>query len=570
MRGLKVTSVSKVEQVKRESRNLRGAIGPSLQAANAHFADAEQQLLKFHGVYQGYDRDSATTLKQQGADKAWQFMVRVKIPAGQLTAGQYLALDAIAEQIGSRNLRVTTRQGIQFHGVAKGALKPTIAAVNAALLTTLAACGDVVRNVTANPAPIADAAHRTLQAEAWRLSVELAPRTRGYHEIWVDGEAQPAVAEEENDALYGEAYLPRKFKIGLATPDDNSIDVLTNDLALIALFAEDRLLGYNVAVGGGLGMTHNKPKTYPRLATPVVFAAPDSVLAVVKAVVALQRDHGDRANRKHARLKYLVDEKGLPWVKAEIERRVGHALDGPRPMPRFRVVDHMGWHAQGDGRVYFGLPIANGRIQDAGGVRLRTALRRIFAETSARPILMPTQDILLADLTFEDRAWIESLLVEHGVELPAKLKPVARWAMACPALPSCGLALNEAERIRVPLIAEIEQALARHGLADETLSVRITGCPNGCARPYVGDIGLVGRTPDEYAIYLGGDFAGTRLNRLVFPRVKLGDIAATLEPLFATFAAERRRGEGFGDFCFRHDPAELVAMARRAEELVPA
>jgi sulfite reductase (ferredoxin) len=549
---------SKVEAVKRASRGLRGTIRETLEGPADHFTNGDEQLLKFHGLYQGYDRDTATELKQKGQAKAHRFMVRAKIPAGQLSAAQYLALDELADRHGGGNLRITTRQGIQYHGLIKGDLKPAIAAINAAMLTTLAACGDVVRNVTATPAPIADAVHRTLQAEAKRLSDALAPKTRAYHEIWIDGEA---TGEDETDPLYGEAYLPRKFKIGLAAPEDNSIDVLTNDLALVALFAGETLTGYNVAVGGGLGMTHNKPKTYPRLATPVVFVAPDDLLAVTRAVIEVQRDHGDRADRKHARLKYLVDEKGLSWFKAQLEARMGKPLEAPRAMPRFRVLDHMGWHAQGDGRFYLGLPVANGRIKDTETTKLRTALRTIFATVpGARPILMPTQDILIADLSIDDRETVDTILKDHGVTLPLDITPVARWAMACPALPSCGLALNEAERIRVPLIDEIEQALARHGLRHERISVRITGCPNGCARPYAGDIGLVGRTPDSYAIYLGGDFEGTRLNRLVFERVKLGDVAATLEPLFAHFAATRHPGESFGDFCHRHDNATLLAL----------
>lgn len=554
---------AKVEAVKRDSRRLRGGIADTLASGRTHFADGDEQLVKFHGLYQGYDRDSATELKQQGLEKAYEFMVRVKIPAGQLSAAQYLALDDIAERHGGGNLRITTRQGIQFHGMIKDELKPSIAAIDAALMTTFAACGDVVRNVTANPAPIADAKHRTLQAEARRLSAALAPRTRAYHEIWVDGERRDD-AGDESDPLYGDTYLPRKFKIGLAAPDDNVIDVLTNDLALIALFEGERLAGYNVAVGGGLGMTHNKPRTYPRLATPVAFVPPEDALAAAKAVIALHRDHGDRGDRKHARLKYVVDEKGLDWVKATLESIVGRPLAAPRAMPRFRVVDHMGWHAQGDGKVYLGLPVPNGRIKDAPAARLRTALREILTRTAARPVLMPTQDILLADLAFDDRAAVEGILAAHGVAPSWDVSPVARWAMACPALPSCGLALNEAERIRIPLVAQIEAALDRQGLRHERLSVRITGCPNGCARPYAGDIGIVGRTPDAYAIYLGGDFEGTRLNRLVFERVKLDDIAAMLEPLFAAFAASRRPGEGFGDFCHRHDNATLLALAGAA------
>ncbi|MBV8169379.1 MAG: NADPH-dependent assimilatory sulfite reductase hemoprotein subunit, partial [Alphaproteobacteria bacterium] len=370
---------SKVEGLKRGSHRLRGTIGAGLASPASHFDDGDHQLLKFHGIYEGFDRDSATALKQRGAEKAYEFMVRVKVPAGQLTSAQYLALDALAQRHAGGRLRVTTRQTLQFHGIAKRDLKAAVAEINQTLLSTFGACGDVVRNVTATPAPIADAVHRRLQADAKRLSEALAPRTRAYHEIWVDD--QPVTpAEPEDEPLYGASYLPRKFKIGLATPDDNWIDVLTNDLGIVALFDGETLQGYNLALGGGLGMTHNKPKTYPRLATPIVFVAPDDLLDAVTAVVALQRDHGDRGDRKHARLKYLVDDKGAAWIKAALEGYVGRSLEAARATRPFQVREHMGWHAQGDGRWYFGLSIASGRIADVGPQRLASALRRIFGE----------------------------------------------------------------------------------------------------------------------------------------------------------------------------------------------
>ncbi|HYM32126.1 MAG TPA: NADPH-dependent assimilatory sulfite reductase hemoprotein subunit [Candidatus Cybelea sp.] len=543
---------SKVEAIKRASRNLRGGIAAGLgDSDSSHFPDDDAQLIKFHGMYQGYDRDTATARKQQGLEKEFDFMVRVKIPGGRLTAAQYLALDALTEAVGNKTLRITTRQDIQYHGIIKRDLKATVAGINQALLTTLAACGDVVRNVTATPAPIADAIHRRLQADAETLTAALLPKTRAYHEIWIDGEKLAEPADDPQDTLYRDVYLPRKFKIGIATPDDNSIDVLTNDLGIVALFDGDTLIGYNLAVGGGLGMTHNKPKTYPRLATPVVFVGPDDLLAGTKAVIEVWRDHGDRADRKHARIKYLIQENGQAWFKAEMEKRLGRELEEPRAMPRFRIVDHLGWHAQKDGRFYLGLPVASGRIKDTENVKLRTALRLAVERFKPSVILTATQDIILADVADVDRPWLEALLRHHGVAFAEDLSPVARWALACPARPSCGLALSEAERIREPMVAEIERALARHGLRDERISVRITGCPNGCARPYAGDIGLVGRTPDDFAIYLGGDFEGTRLNTLVFERVPLPEVAATLEPLFAAFAAGHRHGEGFGDYCHR-------------------
>jgi sulfite reductase (ferredoxin) len=550
--------LSKAEGLKRGSHRLRGTIAEGLAAPASHFGDADHQLLKFHGVYEGYDRDTATALKQSGAEKDYAFMVRVKVPAGQLTAAQYLAFDALATRHAGGRLRVTTRQTLQFHGIDKRDLKASVAAINQTLLSTFGACGDVVRNVTATPAPIADAIHRRLQADAAMLSAKLAPRTQAYHEIWVADEPVTP-GEPEHEPLYGATYLPRKFKIGLATPDDNWIDVLTNDLGIVALFDGETLQGYNLTLGGGLGMTHNKPKTYPRLATSIVFVPPEDLLAGVEAVVALQRDHGDRKDRKHARLKYLVDDKGVAWIKAALERQVGRPLEAARPMPAFRVREHMGWHPQGDGRWYFGLSIASGRIADTGTQRLATALRRIFSELDATPILTPSQDMLIAHVADADRVRVDALLAEHGVVLPDTQSPVRRWALACPALPSCGLALTEAERVREPILDDIEAGLRRHGLIEERISVRITGCPNGCARPYAGDIGIVGRMPGHFAIFLGGDFEGTRLNTKVFDRVAQRDLGSVLEPLFGWFAADRRAGEGFGDFCDRIGPEALRA-----------
>ncbi|MBV9522046.1 MAG: NADPH-dependent assimilatory sulfite reductase hemoprotein subunit, partial [Alphaproteobacteria bacterium] len=501
-------------------------------------------------------RDSATERKQRGAEKLYQMMVRARLPGGRLTAAQYLALDAIAGRFGNGTLRITTRQGIQFHGVVKAELKATIAAINAGMMTTIAACGDVVRNVTTVPAPIRDAVHARLEADAKALSARMLPASRAYHEIWLDGEK---VAGPEEDALYGAAYLPRKFKIGLAVPEDNSIDVLTNDLAIIALFEGGVLAGYNFALGGGLGMTHNKPKTYPRLASLVAFIAPDDLLEAAAAVVQLHRDHGDRSNRKHARLKYVIAEKGEAWAKRQLESYLGKPLEAPRPMPRFAVRDHLGWHPQGDGLFYLGVPVPSGRIADAPGRGLRTALREAVARFGCDPILLPSQDILLSNIAPRDKATVEAALRGHGVVLAADISPVRRWSLACPALPSCGLALTEAERIQAPLIDQIEARLARHGLLGERLSIRITGCPNGCARPYAGDIGLVGRMPGFFALYVGGDFAGTRLNVALVDKLAETAVAATLDPLFGLFAATRQPGEGFGDFCHRIGRDALLA-----------
>ncbi|HSK40672.1 MAG TPA: NADPH-dependent assimilatory sulfite reductase hemoprotein subunit [Arenibaculum sp.] len=550
---------SHVESVKETSRHLRGTIQDTLASDAPKFSEDEYNLLKFHGSYQGYDRDSATERKKQGVDKEWQFMVRARIPAGKLTARQYLEMDALADRRANATVRVTTRQGIQFHGIVKDNLKGSIADINEALLTTLAACGDVVRNVTASPVPLKTAVHRRLLDDARLLSDELLPRTRAYHEIWLDGE-RVSTTEAEIEPLYGATYLPRKFKIGVGVPEDNSVDILTNDLGIVALFDGDDLVGYNFAVGGGFGMTHNKAQTYPRMASFVAFVEPDDLLAATQAVIAVQRDHGDRSNRKHARLKYTIDEHGLDWFKAELDRYMGKELEQPRAMPPFRVKDHMGWHEQGDGRWYLGLPIPSGRIQDTETVKLRTALRTLVERWQPEIILMPTQDILLHEIEEADIPEIEAHLRSHGVALASDVLPVLRWSMACPALPTCGLALTEAERVRDPMVESIAKVMARHGLEREVLSIRITGCPNGCARPYAGDIGLVGRMPGFYALYIGGDFEGTRLNFRLLDRVAEAKIPETLEPMFAAFARDRQANEGFGDFCNRLGPDRLTEL----------
>jgi sulfite reductase (ferredoxin) len=545
-----IETLSKVEAIKQQSRQLRGNLAQDLADPAATFDNAGYSLLKFHGIYQGYDRDSATQRKQRGDDKLWQFMVRVRIAGGRLTAAQYLALDGLADRYANGTLRITTRQSIQFHGVVKSGLKRTIAEIDAALLTTLAACGDVVRTVTTVPAPIRDAVHRRLEDDARRLSVHLLPSAGAYHDIWLDGE-KVTPEDAAPDPLYGERYLPRKFKIGLAVPEDNTIDVLTNDLAIVALFEGDRLTGYNFLLGGGHGVTHNKPATYPRLATPVAFVEPDDLLDAAVAVVRLHRDWGDRGNRRHARLKYVIAEKSEAWAREQLSADLGKALAPCRAMADFQVPDHLGWHEQGDGRLYLGVPVASGRIVDDQHSRLRTALREIVARFAADPILMPSQDIILSNIAPADRPAVTALLRAHGVRLAEELLPIERWALACPALPTCGLALTEAERVSDDIVAAVAALLRRWDLEHERLSVRITGCPNGCARPYTGDIGIVGRVPGFYSLYVGGDFAGTRLNTAIAERLDIAAIADTLEPLFALFAGMRAPAEGFGDFCHR-------------------
>jgi sulfite reductase (ferredoxin) len=561
-----IETISKPEAIKQQSRQLRGHLTRDLADISRPFDKEGYALLKFHGIYQGYDRDSATELKQRGESKVWQFMVRVRIPGGRLTADQYLGLDAVADHWADGSLRITTRQSIQFHGVVKSGLKAAIAEVNQSLLTTLAACGDVVRTVTTAPAPIRDPVHDRLEADARRLSTHLLPQTGAYHEIWVDGEKwqdEAAAAGDRPDPLYGERYLPRKFKIGLAIPEDNTIDVLTNDLAIVPLYERERLAGYDFLLGGGHGMTHNNPKTYPRLATPVAFIEPEDLLEAAAAVVRLHRDYGDRGNRRHARLKYVIAENGEAWARERLAEYLGKELAPCRPLPALSVPDHLGWHEQGDGLFYVGIPVSSGRIVDGAGSQIRTALREIVARFGCNPILMPSQDIILSEIRPEDRDAITAILRAHHVRLAEDILPAERWALACPALPTCGLALTEAERVRDDIVADIEASLAHYGLEHERLSIRITGCPNGCARPYTGDIGIVGRIPGYYALFVGGDFAGTRPNTPIADKVALDAIGETFDPLFALYAADRNAGEGFGDFCHRVGvPALQQALAR--------
>jgi sulfite reductase (ferredoxin) len=555
--------LSGVEGLKAASRGLRGELAEELAAGGTQVSEDGYNLLKFHGTYEQFDRDTATALKQRGEEKEYSFMVRVRIPGGRLTGAQYLVLDALADRFGNGTLRATTRQTIQFHGVLKENLKPTIAGINETLLTTMAACGDVVRNVTTSPAPRRNAVQARLEADAVLLSSALLPRSRAHHEIFLDGERLTGDAEEE--PLYGRTYLPRKFKIGVATADDNTVDVLSNDLGLIAVFEGDVLIGYNVAIGGGMGMTHNRADTFPRVASVVGSVGPDEMLAVTEAVIRLQRDHGDRTDRKRARLKYVIEDRGLEWVRDELAAYFGRALDAPLAMPDLAVPELLGWHAQGDGKWWLGVPVPSGRIKDAEDVRLRSALREAVEKFDLDVVLTPQQDVLLANVPARRREMLEKLLRGHGVTMAEQMTPLARWTLACPALPTCGLALTEAERSRDDLVSDLEAALGRHGLLEERISFRITGCPNGCARSYTGDIGLVGRVPGAYAIFVGGDFAGTRLSFKLTERVKQAEIGAVLEPIFAAFAKQRKAGEGFGDFCTRLGRDALLALGQVPE-----
>jgi len=567
---------SKVELVKYSSGQLRGQIAEELQQESTRFSDEQAQLLKFHGTYQQEDRDLRQARKAAHEEKAYQFMVRSRIPGGVLTAEQYLAEDELAGRYANGTLRFTTRQGIQLHGVLKGDLQATIQRINAALLSTLAACGDVNRNVMACPAPMASRTHARVHAIAHALAMHLAPRSQAYHEIWIDG-AQVATVQlpqDEVEPIYGPSYLPRKFKIGVAFPGDNCIDVYTQDIGLVAHLeeaagaADEELAGFTVLAGGGMGMTHGKTETYPHLALPLCFVGADEVSEVVETIVTIQRDYGDRQNRKHARMKYVVAERGIAWLRTELEHRLGRRLQEPRALTWRGVEDHLGWHEQGDGRWFLGLSIENGRVRDTESQRLRTGLREVIAALRPGIHLTAQQNILLTNIAEEQRSVLEGHLASYGIPTdPARLG-LHRLALACPALPTCGLALAEAERVLPTVLEQVEAALRALGLESEPLSIRMTGCPNGCARPYMGDIGIVGRSKDRYNVYIGGDQANTRLNTLYASLVHLNELAGTIRPLLEVWHARRRAGETFGDFAVRIGIEELRALVSPAADVV--
>jgi sulfite reductase (ferredoxin) len=541
---------SGVERLKEASRGLRGPLAEEVAADTTHFSKEGAQLLKFHGAYQQEDRDLR---RQRTGEKGHMLMVRCKMPGGALTAEQYLVLDDLAGRYCNATLRVTTRQDNQFHGVLKGNLKATIRALNDALITTFGACGDVERNVVSCPAPVPGGLRAEVLEIARRISDRLLPRTRAYHEIWLDGERVTAGSEEEQDPIYRQRYLPRKFKTGMAFPDDNCTDVLSNDLGFLVIREGDRLAGFNVLVGGGLGMTHGKEETYPRLADPLGFATPDDVVDVAVAVVTVQRDYGNRSDRRRARLKYLLDERGLDWFRAEVEARLGRKIPPPAPVEVTGVHDHLGWHKQGGGRGFYGLFIENGRIKDTEQIQLRTALRRVVATYRPGVHFTPQQNVLLTNIPNGRRAALLAMLADHGVAAEDGVSTVRRWSMACPAMPTCGLAIAEAERALPGVIDELEREIQRLGIDRlwPPFTVRMTGCPNGCARPYTADLAFVGRALDKYTIFVGGNLVGTRLAAPYADLVPRGKLVATVLPLLERYRDERLPSEGFGDFVHR-------------------
>jgi sulfite reductase (NADPH) hemoprotein beta-component len=581
-------ALSKNELLKQRDPTLAGDLAVTLANPEAaRFAEDDEQFLKFHGIYQQDDRD------KRKVGKEYIFMVRNRVPGGVVPAAQYLAFDDLASRFGNNTLRITSRQAFQWHGVVKRGLGPLMRGIHDALSTTQAACGDVARNVMAPATPATSALVDEVLADAAEVSRALLPTAMAYHQIWVDGtelnlvgppdaaprpalDAQgqpltaPPPAEGEGaaagkcgagprgapkeDPLYGRTYLPRKFKTAFAIPPLNDTDVFTNCLGFVAIADPAdpaRVLGYNLLAGGGLGMSHGNKETFPRVADVIGFFPRERLLDVARAVLVAYRDHGDRSNRKHARLKYVLEEKGAAWFRAEVEARAGFALEAARPMAFTRQGDLFGWHRQSDRRWFLGLYVEAGRVKDTPARQLKAALRRVVEKHRVEVRLTPSQNLLLANVPDAARADVTALLAEHGVPVENQAAAVRRASMACPSLPTCGLGLAESERALPGILDELERELAALGLADEEIIVRMTGCPNGCARPYMAEIGLVGRAPNKYNLYLGGDEASLRLNREFRASVKREEILNELRPVLRRWRDERRPGERFGTFALR-------------------
>ena len=558
--------LSKLEQIKKESELLRGPILTELTEDVDHFSEQAKQLLKFHGSYQQDDRDLRKSRSKEGLSRYYYFMVRCRMPGGKFNARQYLAIDELCEKYGNSTIRLTSRQGIQLHGILKSDLQATIQGINECLMSTLGACGDVERNVMCCPAPLhSDEVRQQMQQHADAIANHLAPRSGAYHEIWLNGQAigtNGKSKKREREPIYGKTYLPRKFKTGLSLPEDNCVDVYTQDLGLLAIVKNGKLLGYNVLCGGGSGRTHGNANTFPSLGRAMCFVPPEDVVAMAEAVVKVFRDHGNRADRKQARLKYLVNAWGVKKFRDVLKTYFKKPFKMPKRVKVTGFDLHLGWQPQGDGQWFYGLSVENGRIQDNGKFQLRTALRKIMSELQPELRLTPQQDILLCNLPKTAHARIRKILADHHLLEPKKISLVRQLSLACPAIPTCGLALSESERMLPDLLTELEGHLKKLGLSKQEISIRVTGCPNGCVRPYQSDVGIVGRSGDKYVLYLGGSVIGDRLNQEFQDLVPRDRIVPTLVTVLKHYKKHRHNGEGFGDYCHR------VGVKKLAQELL--
>ena len=540
--------LAKNEGIKTESDYLRGTIVESLNDdSTGAVAKDDEQLLKFHGTYQQDDRDLRKQLKAEKKEKAFSFMIRVRVPGGVASPQQWIEMDRLTERFGGNGiLKLTTRQAFQVHGIIKGDLKQTIKEVNDAAMDTIAACGDVNRNVMVNPNPKISKTHAEVLKDAQAVSDHLTPLTGAYHEIWLDGE-KATTSEAEVEPIYGKTYLPRKFKIAFAIPPSNDVDVYASCLAFVAIVEDGELKGYNVLAGGGMGMHHGQAATYPRLADVMGFITPDKVVQVAENVVKVQRDNGDRSNRKKARLKYTIHDRGVDWFKSELEKYQGFPLEEARPFEFDTNGDAYGWIKDETGAWHCGLYIESGRVMD----KVREGLLEIAKVHEGDFRLTGNQNVMVSNVSEEKKPEIEALLAKYELDSWQRLSGVKLNALACVALPTCGLSLAEAQRFLPSVIEELESTLESTGLRHDAITMRMTGCPNGCARPYLAEIAMVGKAPNKYNVFLGGGFVGNRLNRLWKEMVPGDELASTLAPLFEEYSKERNEGEKFGDFVIR-------------------
>ena len=544
-----VKPLTRNEELKSSFPTLNGTIAAALaDASTDHFTPEDYEFLKFHGCYQQDDRDA------RKAGKKYIMMVRSRVPGGVMTANQWRVFDDLASRYGNNTLRITTRQTIQFHGIVKSNLRAVIHGINESLLSTLAACGDVCRNVLAPPTPAYTPAREQVFEDCKKIVAALAPKTPAYHDIWVNGQQLDLNGENQPfaDPLYGKTYLPRKFKVAFVIPPVNDLDVFTNDVGFIAIVEHDKLIGYNICIGGGMGRSHGNEATYPRLADVIGFLPREKTVDVTKAVLTIHRDFGDRTDRKHARLKYVIAERGVAWARAELEQRAGFKLAPPKHYRLTTTADLLGWRRAVDGSWFLGLFVDTGRVKDAGGYKLKTGLRHVadsFPNVEFR--LTANQNVIIANVAEADRHAINTLLAAYGVKTENQTSILHAASMACPALPTCGLALAESERSLPGFIDRLEKLLAEAGLAGEEIIIRSTGCPNGCARPYMAEIAFVGKAPGRYQVWLGGDVTGTRLNRIWKDMIKDTELENEFRPVFQRFAGERHSGERFGDWCQR-------------------
>ncbi len=568
--------LSAVEKIKQESNYLMGTIDQELQDPVDHFNNDNLQLLKFHGSYQQDDRDMRIKLKKSGGGKAYSMMLRCRIPGGRLTSDQLVAHLDMCDELGNSTLKITTRQTLQLHGILKSDLREVIKRVNECGLSSLAACGDVNRNIMCCPAKRVGPIHAQLERFTDELTTALAPQTPAYHELWITdpdtgeksladgGQPNPSSNPVIDEPLYGPTYLPRKFKVGIALPEDNCIDIYTQDLGFIAVVRDEKIIGYNVTVGGGMGRTPSAKKTFPALAKRMAFVTPEQAIDVAKAVIIVQRDNGNRSDRKVARMKYLIADWGIERFRSEVETVFGEKLADCTEDDVHGFDDHMGWQAQGDGKWSYGLNVENGRLYDNEKTQFKTAFRKICAEFNREIRFTGHQSIIFCDIEEGEKDRLIEIIREHGIPTTEQTSTVRRWSMSCVALPTCGLAITESERRLPSLIDSIEEPLAKLGLSGERFTIRMTGCPNGCARPYNADLALVGKAVGKYTLFTGGGWLGNRLAEIYKDAVKDDEVVDEMIGLFAAFKANREGTESFGDFCARVGVEKLAELAEAA------